>query len=181
MKYADGTLVRFEREGAPMGGAVFIGSDCKMEINRNNFATNPADFVKDAPDPAVQSKWEGDGWIARPHIQNWLDCIKSRELPNADVEIGHRSISDLPPGEHHPRAGPQAAVGSGDGAVRRRRRSQQTPRPPAPRRLRAARSLRLLVRSADDADVAQDDRHKSICSICHSSASICVHLRTNYS
>lgn len=93
MRYADGTSVRFEREGAPMGGAVFSGSDCKMEINRNRFATNPADFVKDAPDAAVQQKWEGDGWIARPHIQNWLDCIKSRALPNADVEIGHRSIT----------------------------------------------------------------------------------------
>ena len=94
MKYADGTPVRFERKDAPMGGAVFIGADCKMEINRNRFATNPADFVKNPPDPAVQdAKWEGDGWIARPHIQNWLDCIKSRKLPNADVEIGHRSIS----------------------------------------------------------------------------------------
>jgi hypothetical protein len=49
--------------------------------------------VKDAPNPAVGDKWEGDGWIARPHIQNWLDCIKSRNRPNADVEIGHRSIS----------------------------------------------------------------------------------------
>jgi predicted dehydrogenase len=93
MRYADGTLVRFERDGAPMGGAVFIGSECKMEINRNRFAINPADFVKDAPDPAAQQKWEGEGWIARPHIQNWLDCIKSRERPNADVEIGHRSIT----------------------------------------------------------------------------------------
>jgi hypothetical protein len=94
MKYADGTPVRFERQGAPMGGAVFIGTDCKMEINRNRFATNPAGFVENPPDPAAQdAKWEGEGWIARPHIQNWLDCIKSRELPNADVEIGHRSIS----------------------------------------------------------------------------------------
>jgi predicted dehydrogenase len=93
MGYADGTLVRFERENAPMGGAVFVGSDCKMEINRNRFMTNPPDFVKDAPDAAVAEKWEGDGWIARPHIQNWLDCIKSRERPNADVEIGHRSIT----------------------------------------------------------------------------------------
>lgn len=94
MKYADGTPVRFEREGAPMGGAVFIGAECKMEINRNRFATNPADFVQDPPDPAAQdAKWEGEGWIARPHIQNWLDCIKSRKLPNADVEIGHRSVS----------------------------------------------------------------------------------------
>jgi predicted dehydrogenase len=93
IRYADGTLVKFERDGAPMGGAVFIGSDCKMEINRNRFATNPADFVKNAPNPTVQDKWEGDGWIARPHIQNWLDCIKTREQPVADVEIGHRSIS----------------------------------------------------------------------------------------
>jgi len=93
MRYADGPLVVFERKDAPMGGAVFRGSECKMEINRNRFATNPPDFVQGAPDPAVQEKWEGDGWIARPHIQNWLDCIKSRELPNADVEVGHRSIT----------------------------------------------------------------------------------------
>lgn len=94
MKYDDGVEVSFELENTgPMGGGVFIGEECKMEINRNKFATNPPDFVKDAPKPAVQDKWEGDGWIARPHIQNWLDCMRTRELPNADVEIGHRSIS----------------------------------------------------------------------------------------
>ena len=26
-------------------------------------------------------------------MQNWLDCIKTRERPVADVEIGHRSIA----------------------------------------------------------------------------------------
>jgi predicted dehydrogenase len=93
MRYKVGPTVQFIRKDTPMGGAVFFGSKCKMEVNRNLFRTNPADFVKDAPDPEVQAKWEGDGWIARPHIQNWLDCIKSRKLPNADVEIGHRSIS----------------------------------------------------------------------------------------
>jgi predicted dehydrogenase len=95
MRYDDGTLVRFERESSkgPMGGAVFAGTECKMEVNRNIFRTNPKDFVADAPDPAVQQKWEGEGWIARPHIQNWLDCIKSRTRPNADVEVGHRSIT----------------------------------------------------------------------------------------
>ncbi|MDE3167292.1 MAG: gfo/Idh/MocA family oxidoreductase, partial [Acidobacteriota bacterium] len=25
------------------------------------------------------------------HIQNFLDCVKSRKLPNGDVLIGHRS------------------------------------------------------------------------------------------
>jgi predicted dehydrogenase len=95
MKYADGTPVRFDRpeNKGPMGGAVFTGTECKMEVNRNTFRTNPKDFVKNAPDPAAQQKWEGEGWIAKPHIQNWLDCIKSRKRPNADIEIGHRSIS----------------------------------------------------------------------------------------
>ena len=32
-------------------------------------------------------------WQAQQHLQNWLDCIRSRERPIADVEIGHRSIS----------------------------------------------------------------------------------------
>tara|TARA_R110002049_G_scaffold4601_5_gene32820 strand:+ start:1135388 stop:1136590 length:1203 start_codon:yes stop_codon:yes gene_type:complete len=93
MKYADGTLVRFELESGPMGGAIFSGTEAKVEINRNRFATNPPDFVRDAPDPEVQKKWEGPGWTAAPHLANWLDCIKTRQKPNADVEIGHRSIS----------------------------------------------------------------------------------------
>ena len=70
-----------------------MGEDCKIEINRNRFATNPADFIKQPPEPAKAEIWEGPGWIARPHIQNWIDCIKSRELPNADVEIGHRTAT----------------------------------------------------------------------------------------
>jgi predicted dehydrogenase len=94
MRYADGVEVRLELPmSGPMGGAVFVGSEAKMEVNRNKFTTNPRDFVRDAPPPEVQGKWEGDGWIARPHVANWLACIQSRELPAADVEIGHRSVS----------------------------------------------------------------------------------------
>ena len=93
MKYADGTVVRLELDKGPMGGAIFVGADAKMEINRNKFATNPPDFVHDAPPPAVAQSWEGPGWIARPHIQNFFDCMRTRKRPNADVEIGHRSIS----------------------------------------------------------------------------------------
>jgi len=31
--------------------------------------------------------------LTRLHARNFLDCVKSRELPNADAEIGHRSTS----------------------------------------------------------------------------------------
>jgi len=93
MRYADGIQVDYELGSGPSGGGIFTGTDCKIEINRNKFTTNPPDFIKDGPDPAEAQSWEGSGWVARPHIQNWLDCIKTREKPNADVEIGHRSIS----------------------------------------------------------------------------------------
>jgi predicted dehydrogenase len=93
MRYADGVQVHYDLDRGPRGGGVFTGTEAKIEINRNKFVTNPEDFIADPPEPAVAEKWEGKGWIARPHVQNWLDCIKTRELPNADVEIGHRSVS----------------------------------------------------------------------------------------
>ena len=93
MRYRNGITVKYELERGPHGGGIFTGEDCKIEINRNRFATNPADFVKDPPEPAKAEIWEGPGWIARPHIQNWIDCIKTREKPVPDVEIGHRSIA----------------------------------------------------------------------------------------
>ena len=34
----------------------------------------------------------GDSETA-PHARNFLDCVKSRQLPNCDIETGHRSTS----------------------------------------------------------------------------------------
>ncbi len=93
-KYADnvsnGATVRMELENGPYGGAIFRCEKGNLEINRNNLKANPESILKDAPpeDPP-----EGPTWIARPHIENFFDCMKSRKTPHADVEIGHRSIS----------------------------------------------------------------------------------------
>jgi predicted dehydrogenase len=32
-----------------------------------------------------------DAEIERPHLRNFLDCVKSRKRPNADIEDGHKS------------------------------------------------------------------------------------------
>ena len=93
MRYANGVEVRYELDKGPWGGAVFVGEDCTIVIDRDDFKTDPPDFVKDPPDPAVAKVNEGPDWNASFHLQNWLDCIKTRQRPNADVEIGHRSIS----------------------------------------------------------------------------------------
>jgi len=93
MRYADGIQVDYDLKGGPMGGGVFIGTDATMTIDRNLFKTDPEGFVENPPDPSVVAQWEGPGWISRPHLRNWLECIKTRRQPNADVEIGHRSVS----------------------------------------------------------------------------------------
>lgn len=32
-------------------------------------------------------------YVSDHHLQNWIDCIKSRKRPVADVEIGHRTAT----------------------------------------------------------------------------------------
>jgi predicted dehydrogenase len=101
MRYASGVTVRFEIEQGkgPMGGAIFLGERGKLEINRNKFTSNPPEIATElrrSLDVAEEErKWSDELalWQARWHLQNWLDCLRSRELPVADVEIGHRSIT----------------------------------------------------------------------------------------
>jgi len=58
--------------------------------------TNPKHFVTGGPDPKLAEKWKGvlgGDSIARGHLVNWFDCIKTRRKPNADVETGHRTAT----------------------------------------------------------------------------------------
>jgi predicted dehydrogenase len=101
MRYASGVPVNFvlETGRGPMGGAVFICEKGKLEINRNKFTSNPpeiaAELQKKVDVAEEERKWSDELalWQARWHMQNWLDCIRSRERPVADVEIGHRSVT----------------------------------------------------------------------------------------
>jgi len=44
-------------------------------------------------EPMKEKAKGGNHSLTAMHIGNFFDCIKSRELPKADVEIGHRSTS----------------------------------------------------------------------------------------
>lgn len=85
MRYADGTTIRFERDFGVWWGAVFVGEKGKIEINRGRIASNPKDLIRGAP------KTSGDD--ASPHLQDWLDCIKSRAEPIVNIETGHRAVN----------------------------------------------------------------------------------------
>ena len=90
MKFASGTELRLHLDGdrGPGLGAIFVGEDGKIEINRNKLASNPKKIVRSPENP---------GPIDRPetayHIENWIECIKSRSLCNADIEIGQRATT----------------------------------------------------------------------------------------
>jgi predicted dehydrogenase len=97
--YDDGMEIRFELDKGPMGGAIFVGEQGKLEINRNKFMSNPVDIrdelLKKVDEAEEEIKWSDQTalWQAKWHMQNWIDCIKTRERPASDVEIGHRSIA----------------------------------------------------------------------------------------
>ncbi len=101
MRYANGVPVNFviEPGKGPMGGAVFICEKGKLEINRNKFSSNPpeiaAELRKQVDVDEEERKWSDALalWQARWHMQDWLDSIRTRKRPVADVEIGHRSVT----------------------------------------------------------------------------------------
>src|SRR2546422_1064210 len=47
-----------------------------------------------APPPQVE-KLPGGLTSTLPHIQNFLDCVKTRKQPNATVELGHQAVRAL--------------------------------------------------------------------------------------
>ena len=83
----------------PTGRRGFRLRKGKLEINRNKFTSNPkeiaVELLKKVDEAEEEKKWSDQTalWQARWHMQNWLDCIATRQQPVADVEIGHRSIS----------------------------------------------------------------------------------------
>jgi len=90
MWFDNGTELRLHLDGdrGPGLGAIFVGEDGKIEINRDKVAANPKELLKSPGNPGHLKVNENV-----PHIQNWVDCIKSRERCAADIEYGQRASS----------------------------------------------------------------------------------------
>src|SRR5688500_17848065 len=75
------------------GGLEFRGELGTLKIDRARLA-----FYRDAapyapgshlPEPEIFVRSSGDGSV--PHLQNWIDCIRSRKTPNASIRVGHQA------------------------------------------------------------------------------------------
>ena len=84
MKYPGDIIMEFGR--GPGGGGIFIGEKGMIRIDRGRVSSDPPELAKEPlVDPKVKL------YVSNSHMRNWIDCIKSRKKPVADVEIGHRS------------------------------------------------------------------------------------------
>jgi predicted dehydrogenase len=72
------------------GGIAFRGTKATLKIDRAHLAVYPEGVPwqpgKYYPEPEVYVRSEHDGTI--DHVRNFLDCMRSRKSPNANIEIG---------------------------------------------------------------------------------------------
>jgi len=90
MWFEGGTELRLHLDGdrGPGLGAIFVGEKGKIEINRNKLASNPKQIVRSPDNPGPNRRPE-----TAYHIENWIECVKSRGRCNADIEIGQRATT----------------------------------------------------------------------------------------
>ena len=87
--YDDGVeVVVGQKQDDIPGGTTFIGTEGRIWVNRGKLKSDPEDIIKmDISSLPTQL------YRSTNHTENFLNCIKSRELPICDVEIGHRSAT----------------------------------------------------------------------------------------
>jgi predicted dehydrogenase len=85
-RYADGAVVEFG--SGPPGGAIFIGEQGNITIDRGVCKSDPPEIAAESIKAAEIHLTKSDD-----HVQNWLDCIKTRERAICDAEVGHRSAT----------------------------------------------------------------------------------------
>lgn len=87
--YAGGvTVVVGQKQDDIPGGTTFIGTAGRIHVDRNRLTSDPAEILQQDLRTAKFRLAVSDD-----HIRNFLDCMRSREKPICDVEIGHRSAT----------------------------------------------------------------------------------------
>ncbi len=75
------------------GGLEFRGEGGTLKIDRARLAFYRDDAAyapgTHTPEPDIYVRSSGDGTAT--HLQNWLDCIRSRKTPNAHIRAGHQA------------------------------------------------------------------------------------------
>jgi predicted dehydrogenase len=75
------------------GGLEFRGERGTLKVDRARLAFYRDDAAYAAgsltPEPEILVRSSGDGTLT--HLQNWLDCVRSRKTPNANIRVAHEA------------------------------------------------------------------------------------------
>jgi len=75
------------------GGLEFRGERGTLKIDRSRLAVyrDDAPYASGtlSPEPEIFVRSSGDGTLT--HLQNWLDCVRSRKQPNAHIRVAHQA------------------------------------------------------------------------------------------
>ncbi|MBX3277060.1 MAG: Gfo/Idh/MocA family oxidoreductase [Acidobacteria bacterium] len=92
LEYPSSWAATFEATLAPgaRGAAIeFMGTGGRLYIDRGGYVWQEMTPRRAAPTPPVERKTSED--LNAAHVKNFLDCVRSRKLPNSDVVSAHRS------------------------------------------------------------------------------------------
>ena len=75
------------------GGIEFRGSKATLKIDRSHLAVY-SETSRDLPgtllpEPEIIVRSQEDGTVA--HLQNFLDCVRNRKTPNANIRVAHEA------------------------------------------------------------------------------------------
>lgn len=73
---------------------VFHGTKADLELGRRGYAIRGQRWQR-SDEPEMEDRESrppgAQGGLTKHHMRNFLDCVRTRNRPNADVEIGHRT------------------------------------------------------------------------------------------
>ncbi len=91
MKYENGTLLKMNGPKTDLGdlGATFVGEKGTIQIKRGSFESTIPELLQKQPTTLPANVPKECIW----HFDNFFECLRTRKLPNADIEIAHRSTT----------------------------------------------------------------------------------------
>ena len=87
-KYANGTIMTRDKIGKDVPGVLFTGTEGRIEVSRDHLATWPDTLLRQRIGPNEIHLYESTN-----PPDNFLECIRTRNRPASDAEVGCRSIT----------------------------------------------------------------------------------------
>lgn len=84
-RYANGVEVVHDSEKR---GVWFEGTEGRIFVDRGKFEAQPEAVAAEPLGPGALRLYRSDD-----HLQDWLNCIRTRQRPICDVEVGARSVT----------------------------------------------------------------------------------------